>query len=317
MLSLFNEFLVKLSPIYLWVLLGFVVGKLLDVKKDDVSLILVFVVLPFITFHGGFTTPVTLQSLSLPLFFFLFCSFITLLFLWIGKKVWPDNTGNLLAFASGYGNYVYFALPAGIILFGNETENPLILAGIGHIIYSCTLGYFVTAKGRFTIKESLKKTLVLPSVYAMIVGLMLNLMKIKPGIMGGIDIAPIYNTIARDMRGVVTILGMMLIGIAIAEIKTFRVDWKFVGLASAAHFIVWPLVVLSFIFLDKSIFHFYPILLLKVMLLMSVIPVGATIVAYASQLGVKPDKAAIAILFTTVFAMFYIPFMISLLIGFL
>jgi hypothetical protein len=317
MFELFIEFAIKLFPIYLWALFGFILGKLLKVRKNDAANILVFLILPLITFHGSFTTPVTVQALSLPLFFFLLCSIITLLFLWLGKKTWKDNTGNLLAFASSYGNYGYFALPAAIVLFGKDAESSVIMAGIGFIIYSCTVGYFVTALGNFTIAESLKKTLVLPSVYAMILGLSLNVLNIKFGSFRNIDLNDIYLSVARDVRGVYTIIGMMLVGLAIAEIKTLMIDWKFVGMASLAQFVIWPIVVGLYIILDKNILHFYPVLLLKIIFLLSLIPVGVNLIAYSSQLGVHPEKAAVAILLTTIFAMLFIPFMISVFIGFI
>ena len=314
MFNLFIEFLVKLFPIYLWVLLGFILGKLLKVKKEDIANILVFLILPLITFHGSFTTPITAQALSLPVFFFLLCSIITLFFLWFGKIMWKDNTGNLLAFASSYGNYGYFALPAAIVLFGKDAESPVIMAGIGFIIYSCTVGYFVTALGNFSFKESLKKTLALPSVYAFAVGLSFNALNITFGTFLDIDLNALYLNMARDVRGVYTAIGMMLVGIAIAEIKTIRIDWKFVGMVALAQFVVWPLTVGAYILLDINFLHFYPELLLKIIFLLSLIPVGANLIAYSTQLGVQPEKAAVTILITTIFAMFFIPFMISVFI---
>jgi len=311
MFSLFVEFLVKLFPIYLWVLFGFILGRLLKVKKEAIADILVFLILPLITFHGAFTTPLTLQTLSLPVFFFVLCSLITLLFLRIGKLLWKDNTGNLLAFASGYGNYGYFALPAAIVLFGKEAESPVIMAGIGFILYSCTVGYFVTALGNFSFRESLKKTLVLPSVYSFVIGLSLNSLGLRFGSFIHIDLNDLYLNAIRDVRGVYTIIGMMLVGIAIADIKTFTIDWKFIGMASLAQFIVWPLIIGIYIFLDVNFLHFYPELLLKILFLLSLIPVGANLIAYSTQLGVQPEKAAVTILITTIFAMFFIPFMIS------
>jgi len=314
MFSLFVELLVRLFPIYLWVLFGFILGRLLKVKKEDFATVLVFLILPLVTFHGSYTTPFTMQALSLPVFFFLLCSVITLFFLWIGKKMWKDNTGNLLAFASGYGNYGYFALPAAIVLFGKEAESPVIMAGIGFILYSCTVGYFVTALGNFSFKESLKKTLILPSIYTFVVGLSLNASDIKFGSFLEIDLNALYINMARDVRGVYTAVGMMLVGIAIAEIKSIRIDWKFVGMASVAQFVIWPLTVGAYILLDINFLHFYPELLLKIIFLLSLIPVGANLIAYSTQLGVQPEKAAVTILITTIFAMFFIPLMISLFI---
>lgn len=221
----------------------------------------------------------------------------------------------LTRIASSYGNYGYFALPTAIVLFGKEEESPVIMAGIGFIIYSCTVGYFVAALGNFIIVESLKKALVLPSVYAMVLGLFLNVLNLKFGSFKNIDLNEIYLNVARDVRGVYTIVGMMIVGLAIADIKMFKIDWKFVWMASLAQFVIWPFVVGLYIILDKNILHFYPELLLKIIFLLSLIPVVVNLIAYSSQLGVHTEKAAVSILITTVFAMLFIPFMISIFIG--
>jgi hypothetical protein len=173
----------------------------------------------------------------------------------------------------------------------------------------------VTALGNFSLKQSLRKTLVLPSVYAFAVGLALNVLNIRFGMFFKIDLNALYLNMARDVRGVYTVIGMMLVGIAIAEIKILRIDWKFIGMASLAQFVVWPLMVGVYILLDINFLHFYPVLLLKIIFLLSLIPVGANLIAYSTQLGVQPEKAAVTILITTIFAMFFIPLMISVFIS--
>jgi malate permease and related proteins len=316
-MHLFTEFLVKLFPLYLCMLFGFLMGRWLKVQKQDIANILVFLLLPVITFHGAFTMDVNSRTLSLPVFFFIACSLITFLFLWVGRKLWKDNTGNLLGFASGYGNYGYFALPAAIVLFGKEAESIVIIAGVGYTLYTSTVGYFVTARGNFSVKESLHKTLLLPSIYTLIIGLLLNISGIRTGTVWGIDFTQVYTEFMRDMRGAYSAFGMMLAGIAIAGIRDLKVDWKFTSMAGLAHFIVWPAMIAGFILLDASLLHFYPVLILKIMFLFSLIPVGVNLIAYASQLDVQPEKAAITILVTTVFGMVYIPFMITLFMGYI
>ena len=316
-MSLFLTFLIKIFPLFLYVIFGWLMGKLLKVKKKDIADVLVFLILPLVTFHGAFTLEISLQTLSLPVLFFLLCSCITMIFLYIGKLMWKNNTGNLLAFASSYGNYGYFALPAAIALFGKESEAIIIVAGIGFTIYSCTVGYFVTALGNFSIRESLIKTISLPSVYAFILGITFNMMGWKFGAFMDINMNSIYLDVARDIRGSYSVFGMMLVGIAIGEIEHFIVDWKFLGMAMLAQFIVWPIIVVGIIYLDKAEFGFYPVLIRKIMYLLSLIPIGANLIAYSTQLNVQPDKASITILITTVFAMIYVPLMISMFIEYI
>lgn len=314
-MDLFITFFIKIFPLFMYVGMGWLMGKLLKVKKKDLADILVFLVLPLITFHGAFTLKISAQALSLPFLFFLLCSAITLFFLYLGKRLWRDNTGNLLAFASSYGNYGYFALPAAIALFGSEAEPIIIVAGLGFTIYSCTVGYFVTALGNFSVRQSFIKTVSLPSVYAFIIGFSLNYYGVRLGTFRNLDLNNLYLDIARDIRGGYSFFGMMLLGIAIAEIRRFIVDWKFLGMAMLAQFVVWPVVVLGIIMADKALLGFYPELIRKLIYLLSLIPIGINLVAYATQLDVQPDKAAVTILITTLFAMVYVPLMISLFIG--
>jgi predicted permease len=316
-MQLFFSFLVKILPLFLYVVVGFVLGRTLNVKKSDVATILIFFFLPFITFHGMYTIEPTWQALSLPLLFFIFCSLIAFLFLAIGKLFWKDNTPHLLAFASSYGNYAYFAIPAAIVLFGKEVENVIILAAVGFILFSSTVGYFIAALGNFTIKDSLMKTLKLPSIYTALCGYVLNVLGLKLGTFAGIDFQSIYNDVSRDMRGGLAVVGMMLLGLAIAEIKQFKADWKFIFWSSFAQFVVWPAVMIGFIILDRNVLHFYNAIYYQGLFLLSLIPIGINLIAYATQLDVQPEKAAFTILLNTAFAMVYIPLMITLFMNFL
>jgi len=312
---LFFSFLSKIFPLFFYVFMGWLISKLVKIKKNDIANLMVFLILPILSFHGAFTLKISWQTLSLPILFFMLCTLITLLFLWIGKKIWKDNTANLLAFASSYGNYGYFALPAAIALWGIESEAIVIIAGIGFTIYSCTVGYFVTALGNFTLRKSLIKTISLPTIYMVFIGLLLNTFHVKFGTVKSIDLNQIYMDFARDIRGAYSVFGMMLVGIAIAEIEHFVVDWKFLSVAMIAQFIVWPIIIGALIVLDKRFLGFYSPQIHRIMYLLSLIPIGANLIAYSAQLNVQPEKASITILITTIFAMFYIPLMISLFIG--
>ena len=48
------------------------------------------------------------------------------------------------------------------------------------------------------------------------------------------------------------------------------------------------------------------------LLLMAIVPIGASIVAISTELKVQPEKASFAVLFTTLISLIYIPAFISL-----
>jgi hypothetical protein len=310
-MELFIGLLIKLLPLYAYILLGYIVGRTLKVKKDDLAQILIYAILPVVTFHGAYTAPLDNSIWLLPLLMAVVCSIVSISFYFIGGKIWQDNTKNLLAFAASYGNYGYFAVPAAIALFGTAIESTAILAGFGFIIYSYTIGYFISALGSFTWKQSLQKTLKMPTIYAFVLGLILNASQFKlPPVLAGI-----YPDVMRDFRGVFALCGMMLLGIAISEMLSFKPDWKFTAYAFLAQFIIWPLLVFAVIAFDKNSLHMFSSQTYKVMFLFSLIPIGVNLIAFATQLKLKVETAAVTIMLSTLFAMFYIPIMVALLIN--
>jgi predicted permease len=70
---------------------------------------------------------------------------------------------------------------------------------------------------------------------------------------------------------------------------------------------IWPLITFGFIFLDKSMFMFYNLDVYRMLLLMSIVPVGSSIVAISTELKVQPEKAAFIVIFTTIISLIYIP----------
>ena len=89
--------------------------------------------------------------------------------------------------------------------------------------------------------------------------------------------------------------------------ESFEFDFKFISLAFLAKFLVWPLFMLGLIFLDSRFFGLFSPLLHKIMFLISIVPIAANTVAYAALLKTHPQKAAVAVLLSTLFALVYIP----------
>ncbi len=63
---------------------------------------------------------------------------------------------------------------------------------------------------------------------------------------------------------------------------------------------------------DNMVFRIYNPSIHKVMILMSIVPLAANTVAFATELKAQPEKASVAVLLSTLFALFYIPLIASL-----
>lgn len=303
-MSIFFLLFLKILPLYIIIALGYVAGKYLQVTKESVANLVIYLIAPVIFFNGILTTTISLSSLSLPLLVFVVCCLICLLFYFISSFIWKDNTKNMLAFISSDGNNGYFGLPVALALFPSNLIGLFIFAGLGILLYENTLGFFIAAKGQHTVKESLFKLLKLPLIYAVAVGLLANLLKLHFG--------SIYTDAVINFKGAYTILGMMIIGLGLAGIKEFKFDFLFTGISFIAKFLVWPLLVLLVIFIDSHFLRFYSQDSYKILILLSVVPLAANTVSFATLLKSHPEKVAIAVLLSTLFALLYIPLMISL-----
>ena len=64
--------------------------------------------------------------------------------------------------------------------------------------------------------------------------------------------------------------------------------------------------------LDRLYFRFFDPSIVNVLLILSLVPLAANTVAIATELKTHPEKASLAVLLSTLFALFFIPAMVSI-----
>lgn len=306
-MAVFSTLLLKLIPLYLMIGLGFIAGRFLDVKKESVAKLLIYIFAPAVYFYGAVQADLNTSTLILPLLFLAICSLMSFLSWNAGKALFSsnDNTRNLLGFTGGSANTGYFAIPVALLIFGDKSLSPIIFCSMGYIIYECTIGFFIMARGNYSARESLYRLLKLPTIYVFILGISLNFAHVQLG--------QIVVNFMETFKSTYTVLGMMMIGVGLAAARLSSFDFKFITVSFFAKFIVWPLLMIGLISLDKTYFHFYDKFIHNVMFLMAIVPLAANTVTFATELKVQPEKAAVTVLLSTLFALFYIPLLVTLL----
>ena len=303
-MSIFLLLLGKLFPLYALIVLGFLAGRLLDVKREMVARLLLYIIVPAVSFYGAATVPLNGAVLSLPFVFGAVCITMCALSYALARMMWKDTTKNILAYACGTGNNGYFGIPLVIMLFSDSAFGIAVVAGMGFLLYEVTLGFFIVAKGNFTFAQSVRKLLTLPILYAFLIGLAWNALHIPMP-------APL-NELLLHFRGAFTILGMMIIGMGFSSLKTLFVDVRFLLVSFFFKFILWPLAILSIVAADRMFFHLYGDTVHSVMVVLSMVPLAANTVIFATELKVHPEKAASAVFLSTLFALIYIPILSAL-----
>jgi len=302
-MRIFLVLLLKILPLYALIILGYLAGKKLKARKETIASILIYVITPVVIFNSVYKTKLTPELLLLPVIFFILCCSISMFFYFSCSGIFKDSTRNILAFAAGTANTGYFGIPVAIELFGEELIGVFILGIMGFVFFENSLGFFITARGNHTVDEALKRLFRLPTIYAFLAGLLFNFLNI--------DLGHGFNSFSSHFIGCYAVLGMMLIGLGLSDMKEFTFDFKFLAATFLAKFVVWPLLVIGLIFFDSQFFHLFNSAVYKASFLISIVPLAANTVAFATELKAQPEKASMAVFLSTLFGLFYIPLLCS------
>lgn len=284
--------------------MGYFAGRVLKVEIVSITKLLFYIVNPVVFFHNISTAKITNELLFIPCIFYFIACAICLAFYFIGSRIWSDDTKNVLALASGTGNLGYMMLPIIYIFFGEEMLPIFFLSVIGIALYENTLGFYMSAAGTHTIKQSVMKLLKLPSLYALLLALSVNATNVT--------IPETIRVFSKNVSVMYSILGMMTIGLSISNIKSFRIDFKIFSLCIAARFAVWPIAIFFLVLLDRYIFNTYSIKIHKLWMVTAFVPMGVNALIVATILDNKPEKIATALLITTISALLYIPVVLQI-----
>jgi len=300
-MAVFFALVGKLLPLYLFIAAGYLLGVFLHLKRRPVALLLLYILSPIVIFEGSWTAPLSRGTLALPLLFLVICSVLCGLFYLVGGLIWKrgNTMRNLAAFASANGNTGYFGIPVALALFSPDILGIVVLSSLGFVLYECSTGFFMLARGNFTVGESMRKVLALPLLYAFVLGIAANAVHLSVPVLVG--------AVFRDVRSAYGVLGMLLIGVSLAGERLSAVDAKLLTFTTVAKIIVWPSLMLCLIAFDRQVLHVFSTDVHHVMLLMGIVPLAVNTVIYSSVLKVHPEKAAVAVMVSTVLALFFIP----------
>ncbi len=290
---------VKVFPLSALIYLGFLATRIHKVRKEGIASLLIYFVTPLIVFKGVLMVPLDQSRLLLPVFTFTLGTFFCLVLRPLAEKFFPRPASNILAYTVGNCNSGYVGLPLAVALLGEAAFAQAVMLSFGFILYENTLGFYVTARGQHSRRESLAKVLVLPSLYAFVAGLILNHL--------GMRSLGFLEEVFTAARGAYLILGMMLIGMALADLKERSFDLKFCAFAFVAKYLLWPGTVGLFLYFDREHFHLFDSFARKGIIVVAFLPLAANMVALASALKAEPEKSSVAVLMSLILSFLLLP----------
>ncbi|MCC6598556.1 MAG: AEC family transporter [Alphaproteobacteria bacterium] len=303
-MDIFFTLVVTLIPLYILIGLGFIAGRFLQVDRTTLANLALFIFLPVVVFGFIIQLDFRPEYTILPFILYAIHALIGLSMLKVGRKIYEGPEANILALTASMGNTGYFGLPLVLLLFPPEAVAIYVFAMLGGSVYEATIGYYIAARGRFDMRSSLKKLAKFPTLYAMALAFILRGAQV--------EVPEAFFIYWTYFKGAYVVIGMMIIGAALSNVRHLVIGPRFFSLALLGKFVLWPGLVCGFILLDKLFFHMFTPEVYSLMLVMSVVPPAANIVAFAAQLDLVPEKAATTIFLGTVIALFYIPLVLML-----
>ncbi|TNC90466.1 MAG: transporter [Alcanivorax sp.] len=282
-------------------IVGLLLGKKLKINQKDISTLLVYLISPAVIFLAVIEAPAGYNYYSFAASAFLLCSFVSLCALIIGRLIWKDSTAFLFAFGGGTGNTGYFGLPLAIGLFDAAGAALAVFIILGVNLYEFSLGYFLTARGVGTVKESLSRLVKLPILYAFVIAAILRQLDV--------DVSGVLREGLANFKGAYSVLGMLVIGITLSHISKLEIDWKYLIVSLFWKFLVWPLIGLFVIWIIP---YELDVVERSMIMLMTTVPMAGNVVIIANQLDVHPEKAATAVMASTLLALISVPLFIGM-----
>ncbi|WP_068490750.1 AEC family transporter [Paramagnetospirillum marisnigri] len=289
----------KLVPLYILVAVGFALGRLLDVKGQDLGRLALYVLSPAVVFKAFVGADLKGALLLLPLGVFALCALTALLARPLAARCWTDGRERIAAFTAGTGNTGFFGIPACLALIGPESLPYVVMVSFGATAYENSVGYYTVARAEATMGGALLRVLKFPGLHACWIGVAVNLygIKVPPSLMQTVDI----------LSGGFVPVGMMIVGLGLAQIRRLSLDVGFTAFTFAFKFALWPALALGFIWLDKTWLHGLGRTAHQVLLVESLVPLAAVTVVHAHLRNIHPDRAAIAVAGSTLFALAWLP----------
>lgn len=289
----------NIIPLYILIALGYISGRWMDVNLPSMATVVIYIIAPVVNF--GAMTKLTFdpQYIALPVALFAISAVIGFVTYALATRMLHDNRANLVAMSSVTGNTGYFGLPIILALFGEEWVGLYLFMNMGVLLSENLLGYYFGARGHADMKGAIIKVLKLPVIHAIWLGLVVNMLDLS--------LPSVFDRYWHYATGAWVIIGMMLIGIALSKQERLELDGRLMRWMFVPKFIFWPIAGALIIAADYFFFKSLGTVVYSLIAIFVSVPLAGNLVAFAANLNLHPERAAGAVLVSTLMGIVTVP----------
>ncbi|SHG07304.1 hypothetical protein SAMN05216225_101460 [Ornithinibacillus halophilus] len=266
---------------------------------DSLSYVALNVFYPFLAFNTFYTNDITVEFLYvfIAITFIVFSTYFLILIL---AKIFKYNKKrkHAMLLAGVFMNGGNYGLPVVLFALGEESFVYAMMIMVIMSIYMNTIGLYIAASGTdedVPKREALKKTIKMPIIPAIFVGILFQLFNVKlPG--------SIEDTVSFLSDAAIPLI-MIVLGIQLSTIAIRKIAVKPVVLLVVIRLIVSPILAILFVYL----FGLNDTVLASVLIIIAAMPTAANTTMFSVKYRVEPELVSSTTLITTVLSLITLP----------
>ncbi|MBI5301142.1 MAG: AEC family transporter [Chloroflexi bacterium] len=179
--TLIAIFIHVILPVFIIVAIGYVAGRLMPFDQRTLSRVGLYVLVPSMNFAAMARTTLSLIELGqLALFYLLVTFLLYLLSLFISRwlKLSPTQA-SAFHISVLFANVVNIGFPVLLLAYGASAVDRGVIIGIMMQIILQSFGVYIAARGKADVRQAMGRVWAMPGLYAMILGLIVNLAHIE------------------------------------------------------------------------------------------------------------------------------------------
>lgn len=302
----YSYFLLKISPLYLYVALGYVAGRYLKADRATIGSVVFYIIAPLVFFTSINKAETDADIILIPLFSFFFNSLMGVIFYKAAQKLWTDHTPNIIGFSAGTANTGFFGLPIAMMLFNQELLGVYISYSVGIVLYENSIGYYLVSREKGNAKAVWSRIAKLPSLWGFFFAVICKYFHY--------EIPQIFDEALLSIKHTYSTLGMLAIGIGLSTIKHVKIDFKLVSSLILTRMVICPVIFMLLVLGDMHYLHLLDDDVYPVLMLTATAPLATNAVILATFMDISPEKVAMSVVISMIIALFSVPFFINLFI---
>lgn len=282
--------------------LGYVAGRFYHVDQKSVAALILYILSPVFNFYVMASTPLPVSSIWLVPLYSGICLTIGATASVLAHRLFADSRANLLAMTLSVPNLGFFGVPVVLLTLGEEYLATQVLLGFGTALCAYTYGFYILNRSKFSTKACLTKVFTLPILYATIGGFLFQ--------KSGLQLPVLFVPTLALFKGAYSVLGVMMIGIALGRVSAFTVDFRLLSYALLGKYLAYPLLTGFVLFLDAVLLQSFVPATRLLLLLSAFMPLGLNTVNFAALIGVREAEAASLVVISTGLSVLVLPIII-------